>query len=312
MRGNDASLDFFVLLDDGSSWTLGAELADLRRFIETQPASTAVGLGYMRNGTVDTAAKLNRDHAGAAKAPRLPLGLSSSPWLSLSEFVKRWPAASARREILTVSSGFDPLGGDGIVNPYLDAAIEDAQRAGIIVYATYMPGAGHAGHSYWLQNQGQNHLAELAEATGGEAYMLGFGAPVSIAPYLAEVTERLTHKYRLSLQAGAEEKAGLRSIRLTTEVLNAEIVAASKLYVPAEFGPALRRELRALCRRSYCRCRRRNWNAFNFGGTEVLHNREGMGGRGCRCGRGGSDGFLAARSGDDGDSRPGLFPAASV
>ena len=238
LRGNNASLDLLVLLDDGSSWTLGSELADLRRFIEAQPASTAVGLGYMRNGTVDTVARLNRDHAGAAKALRLPFGLSSSPWLSLSELVKRWPAGSARREILMVGSGFDPLGGDGIVNPYLDAAIEDAQRAGIVVYAIYTPGAGHSGHSYWRQNWGQNHLAELAEETGGEAYMLGFGAPVSIAPYLAEVTERLTHQYRLSLQAKAERKAGLRSIRLTTEVPNAEIVAASKIYVLA--NPARR------------------------------------------------------------------------
>lgn len=238
LQGNNADLDLFVLLDDGSDWTLGSELADLRRFIDAQPASTAIGIGYMRNGTVDTVAKLTRDHDAAAKALRLPMGTSSSPWLSLSELVRRWPAGSPRREVVMLSSGSDPLGGDGIVNPYLDAAIADAQRAGVIVYAIYTPGAGHAGHSYWRMNWGQNHLAELAEETGGEAYILGFGAPVSIAPYLAEVSERLSHQYKLTLQAKTESTAGLRSIRMTTEVPNAEIVAATKVYVPA--SPARR------------------------------------------------------------------------
>jgi hypothetical protein len=194
LQGNDAGLELYVLLDDASEWTLGSELADLRTFIESQPASTAVGVGYMRNGTVFTAENLTKDHARAAKALRLPLGSAASPYLSLSDLVKRWPASAGRREVIMVTSGADSLGGDGPMNPYLDSAIADAQRAGMIVYAIYSPGMGHSGHSYWRTNWGQNYLAELADETGGEAYMLGFGTPVSIAPYLKDNGEHRAHQ----------------------------------------------------------------------------------------------------------------------
>lgn len=233
LAGRNSDLELFVLIDDASNWTLGSQLTDLRHFINTQPASTAIGIGYMRNGTVFTAEELTKDHGRAAKALRLPVGASSSPYLSLSELIKQWPESTARREVLMVTSGTDPLGGDGVINPYLDTAIEDAQRAGIVVYAIYTPSTGHEAHSYWRMYWGQNYLAELADDTGGEAYMLGFGAPVSIGPYLADITEHLTHQYRLTFLARTDEKPGLRSVKLTTEVPNAEIVAASKVYVPA-------------------------------------------------------------------------------
>jgi len=232
LQGNNADLELFVLLDDSSSWSLGSELADLRTFINTQTASTAIGIGYMSNGRVETVQNLTKDHGHAAKALRLPFGTSSSPYLSLSELIKRWPQSRARREVLMVTSGADPLGGTGVMNPYLDTAIEDAQRAGIIVYAIYTPSSGHSGHSYWRSNWGQNYLAELTDETGGEAYMLGFSNPVSIAPYLADITARFTHQYRISFLADAEGKPGVKSVKLTTEVPNAEIVAASKVYIP--------------------------------------------------------------------------------
>ena len=56
---------------------------------------------------------------------------------------------------------------------------------------------------------------------------------VSIAPYLANVTERLTHHCRITSLAKAGSKGVFKSVKLTTEVPNAEIVAATKVYVPA-------------------------------------------------------------------------------
>lgn len=38
-----------------------------------------------------------------------------------------------------VTSGIDPLGGFGPTNPYLETAIDDAQRHGVIVYTIYEP-----------------------------------------------------------------------------------------------------------------------------------------------------------------------------
>ena len=229
------ALELYILIDDASGMSLGQQLQDMRQFIETQPAATSVGIGYMRNGTVEFTEALTADHAKAAKGLRLPLGypgVMPSPFLALSDLIKRWPASSARHEVLLVSSGIDPLGG-GLSNPYLDTAIEHAQRAGVVVYAIYAPAAGHGGHSFWRMNWGQNHLAQIAEETGGESYMLGFGPLVSFAPYLAELSGHLAHQCVVTFLAKPGSKAGFQSVRLTTEVPNAEIVAANRVYVPA-------------------------------------------------------------------------------
>jgi len=231
------ALELFILIDDASGVSLGSQFNDIRRFIQTQPAGTAVAIGYLRNAMVEVVQDLTVDHAKAAKALRLPIGypgVMPSPFLALSDLIKRWPASAARHEVLLVSSGIDPIGG-GIADPYLYAAIEHAQRAGVIVYAIYTPAAGHRGHSFWQMNWGQNHLAQIAEETGGECYMLGFGPPVSLAPYLSELSEHLAHQYLVTFLAKAGPKAGFRAIRFATEVPNAEIVGANRIYVAAAY-----------------------------------------------------------------------------
>lgn len=235
-QGEHASLELYVLMDDAVSSSVGLQLSDIRRFIENQPPTSAIGIGYLRNGTVEIRQTPTSDHAKAAGALRIPIssfGAMASPYLSLSDLIKRWPAGSKRREVLLITSGDDPLGGIGPLNPYVDAAIEDAQRAGIVVYAIYTPGIGHAGHSYWRANWGQNHLAQLAEETGGEAYEIGFGPPVSFAPYLDDLAQHLSHQYLLTFLAKPDKKNSFQPIQLRTEVPNAELIAPHRVYVPA-------------------------------------------------------------------------------
>jgi hypothetical protein len=81
-QGEQAGLELFVLLDDGSRSTLGPQLKDIRQFISNQPASTKVGVAYMQNGAAKIEQNLTEDHAQAANALRLPLsvpGISASP-----------------------------------------------------------------------------------------------------------------------------------------------------------------------------------------------------------------------------------------
>jgi len=235
-QGENADLELFLLLDDASDSTLGSQFGDLRHFIETQAATTAIGIGYMEHGTVDIVQNLTTDHSHATRALRLPVPSAGvSPYLSLSDLIKRWPHSPARREVVLVSSGVDVLGGTGLTNPYLDRAIEDAQRNEIVVYAIYMPSAGHSGHSFWRMNWAQSHLAQLGEETGGEAYMLGFGPPISFAPYLEDVAKHLAHQYGVTALFKTTDKAGFHDVRLVTEVPNAELVAPSRVYVPAGY-----------------------------------------------------------------------------
>jgi hypothetical protein len=235
LQGDHAGLELFLLLDDASDTSLGSQLEDLRQFISAQPATTAISVGYMRNGTVDIVQNLTTDHASAATALRLPLGsvgAYASPYLSVVDLIKRWPESPVRREILMISNGIDPLGG-GPSNPYLDSAIEQAQRGSVLIYTIYATGAGHLGHSFWRFNWGQNNLSRLADETGGEAYFQGFGTPIAFAPYLEDLTNKLNHQYLLTFLAKAGKKAGFQRVKLQTEVPNADLVAADEVYVPA-------------------------------------------------------------------------------
>ena len=236
-QGDQSGLEFFILLDDGASISLGSQLEDLRGFIDGQPPSTKIGVAYMQNGVAQVVQELTNDHARAAKSLRLPLGtpgVNGSPYFSLQDLIKRWPATTERREVLMVTDGVDRYGETPGQDPYVDAAVADAQRAGVIVYDIYTPGVGHVSHSYWLRYWGQMYLSQIAEETGGESYYIGFsGAPVSLSPYLDEVSHRLGHQYLLTFLPKPEKKAGLRRIKLQTEVQNAELVAATQVYVPA-------------------------------------------------------------------------------
>ena len=192
----------------------------------------------MQNGVARIEQNPTTDHALAAKALRLPMGaggVNSSPYFALSDLIKRWPETSDRREVVMATDGVDRYYGTGdLQDPYLDAAIHDAERAGIVVYGIYTPGAGHFGHSYWLNYWGQMYLSRLAEETGGEAYYIGFtGSPVSFEPYLEETAQRLEHQYLLTFLAKPPKKSGWQRIKVTTEVSNAELVAAHEVYVAA-------------------------------------------------------------------------------
>lgn len=235
-QGENAALELFVLVDDASDPEIALHYEDLRKFINAQPATTSVGIRYMSNTSVQVAQNPTNDHARAAAALRLPMGAGAmaSPWLSLRDLFKRWPANGARREVIVATSGVDPLGGYDFTDPYLNSTIESAQRAGIVVYAIYAPAAGHAGHSPWLVNTARNHLAQLAEETGGESYMLGFGEPVSFQPYLTDIAGRLTHQYKVSVVMKPENKDSLQEIRFVTEVPNAELVAADRASVASK------------------------------------------------------------------------------
>ena len=238
-QGDRAALELFILLDDGSSISLGSQLEGIRQFINAQPASTKIGVAYMQDGTAHVEQNLTSDHALAAKALRLPKGIggiNGSPYFSLSDLLKRWPASEARREVLMVSDGIDRYYGTGdLDDPYLTEAVDNAVRAGIVVSAIYTPGVGHFGHSYWQTYWGQIYLSQVADKTGGEAYYIGFtGSPVSFAPYLDDLGHRLMHQYWLTFRAKPQKKAGWQKVRLASEVPNVDLISAGRVYVPAQ------------------------------------------------------------------------------
>ena len=235
LQGDQSSLELFVLIDDASNTNLASQFEDMRHFMSAQPPTTAIAVGYIQNGAVRIVQNFTKDHSEAGKALRIPFGSGagrSSPYLSITDAIKRWPESPARHEILLISDGVDLLQ-PGTMNSYLDQAVSQAQRTGTQVSAIYASGSGHFGHSLWRINQGQNNLSRLADQTGGEAYSQGFETPIAFAPYLDQFADRLNHQYKLTFLANADKKPTRQHVRLETEVPNAELLTADKVYVPA-------------------------------------------------------------------------------
>jgi hypothetical protein len=234
-------LQLLLMIDDSAAESFNTEIPALKNFVMALPANAEVAIGYMRNGFTQLTSPFTLDHAAAAKTIRLaqgPGGADVSPYDSLTDAVKKWPAANgpdaARREVVMISSGIEGLGGGfAPENPYVNAGIEAAQKAGVVVYTIYSPSVGHAGHSFWRSSWGQNFLSQLSDETGGEFYVVGFGSPVSFEPYLKEILERLEHQYRLTFVARSEGKSGLQQVHIKVIEKDASMAAPDKVFVPA-------------------------------------------------------------------------------
>ena len=234
-QGDQTGLELFVLIDEFSDANLSTQFDDLRRLFNDQPATTAIAVGYMENGTVRMAQNFTTDHAAAAKALRIPIGFAageSSPYLSVVDAIKRWLGSDKRHEIFLISSGVDPMQ-PGSQDSYLQNAIAQAQRSGTQVYTIYASGSGHFGHSLWRVNQAQSNLSQLADQTGGESYFQGTGTPINFTPFLDQFADRLNHQYKLTFLVTAGKKASYLHVRLETEVANVELVTADNVLVPA-------------------------------------------------------------------------------
>ncbi len=212
-----ANAQVALLIDDGLRESVGRELGNLRKFVTSLPPGVEVLVGYMTHGQVVSERGFTSDHAAAASSLRLPAGMpgmSASPYLCLSDFVKRWPSSSAAspdvslggqggqgghkaRFVLMLTNGVDPYnGGTSVMNqdsPYVETAVSDAQRAGAVVYSIYFGDAGMGGAS--VNFSGQGYLSQLTQETGGVNYYEGTGNPVSMAPFLEKFQRAVTETY---------------------------------------------------------------------------------------------------------------------
>jgi hypothetical protein len=234
----EGRMQLMLLIDDSARGTFDTEIGTLKQFVTSLPADTEVAIAYMRNGMAEITAPFTRDHAAAANGIRIamgPGGADVSPYDSLSDAIKRWPQSGAeRKEVVMISSGVEALGGGFTPdNPYVDAGIQDAQKAGVTVYSIYSPSVGHLGHSFWRNTWGQNFLSQLSDETGGESYMIGFGSPVTFQPFLQQILQQLRHQYLLTFLARPEQKSGLQPIKVNILEKDASVAAPDKVYVRA-------------------------------------------------------------------------------
>jgi hypothetical protein len=239
-----------LLIDDGLRVSMGRELNNLRDFIHGLPPGVEVMVGFMQYGHVTSDLPFTADHDHAASALHMPEGMpgmSASPYICLSDFVKHWPGAGESssssgmggttehkaRFVLMITDGVDPYNGSTSVlnqgSPYVDTAVSDSQRAGVAVYAIYFSDAGIRGRS--ADNSGQNYLAQVAEATGGESLWEGGGNPVSTAPFLGQFEKAVAETYVATFMApmGNNPQRDLVRVKISAP--------KAKLHAPQEVRP---------------------------------------------------------------------------
>jgi hypothetical protein len=219
-----ANAQVALLIDSGLRESVGRELENLRKFVADLPPGVEVMVGYLQYGSVVSEQGFTSDHASAASNVHLPAGMpgvSASPYLCISDFVKKWPGSAVSssdiglgapvthkaRFILVLTNGVDPYNGSTSVmnqdSPYVATAVEDAQRAGVVVYSIYFGGAGIGGES--ANFSGQGYLTQLTQETGGVNYYQGTRNPVSMAPFLDMFRHAVSETYIATFNAPARK-----------------------------------------------------------------------------------------------------------
>jgi hypothetical protein len=226
-----------ILIDDSIETGAGAQWDYLKKFIMAQPSTTFIALGYMRDNTTMMAQDFTQNHELVAKAIRLPIGigaLGQSPYLATMDLLKRWPHTGVRRSIILITSGIDFFRGPGFgpIYPDVDSLIQRAQRQNTNIWSIYYPSSGHRGHSYWLVNLAQINLDKVAEDTGAESFFLMYGQPVTIMPYLDEITGHLNNQYLLTFAGSGGAKGKYQSMKVKTELQDVEFMTPSAVYLP--------------------------------------------------------------------------------
>lgn len=233
LRGADAGVQLVFLIDEGLPGYFGTQIPELRKYVESLPSTTQVGIAYMQNGRAVMAQTLTGNHAAAAKAIRLTQmtpGLSASPYFCLSDLAKHWPSnADTRRVVFLLTNGEDPYyHSRDLQDPYVQSAIVDSQKAGLLVYSLYFRDIGSRGFGSMGVLFGQSYLLMVSTGTGGVAYTQAMSTPVSMTPFLKQFDTALANQYRVTFVAKGK---GLQRFKAKSNVPDVKIVAPQAVLV---------------------------------------------------------------------------------
>src|ERR1700722_17539829 len=136
-------IELVVLIDSSARTSLGRQFEDIEQFVNSLPPNVRVSIGYMMNGNSNLTGPFTADHAAVLRGLHLPVGgagVNSSPYFCISDLAKRWPSRdpNVRREVVMVTDGVDEYNRRyDPEDPYVQAAINDALRARLVIYTIY-------------------------------------------------------------------------------------------------------------------------------------------------------------------------------
>lgn len=227
-KGANDALEVMILIDAGAH-NMGRQFEEIGHFIQSLSPDTKVAVGYMQNGFVSMSGPLTADHKQAAAQLHLPVGPTTNPYFSLSSLAQSWPSKTpgVRREVIMFSDGIDPenrrFDPD---DPYVQAAIRDSVRAGLVVYTIFWRSRPESP----IQD-GQSLLSEVSDATGGHSYWVGTDNPVSFDSYFEDIVRRFDNQYALAFTAHVDRKPVIQTLKLKVEGLGLQVTAPQQVYV---------------------------------------------------------------------------------
>lgn len=236
-KGPDSPLELVLLIDASARTSLGTQLDDVAGFVKEMPANTKMAIAYMENGRAAFGGPLSSDAPQVLNALHLPggsPGQSSSPYFCLSDLAKNWPShdPNARREVVMITDGIDYYQPRLDLNdPYVQSAIEDSVRAGLVVYSFYWKNRGRIDNSAYESNAGQSLLSEVTQATGGNSYWEGTGNPVSFDPFFKDLRQRFQNQYRVSFSSPLKGKPQIQRFSLKVNEPEAKVTAPQQVFV---------------------------------------------------------------------------------
>jgi hypothetical protein len=161
-------------------------------------------------------------------------GANASPYFCLSWLAKHWPSndPAARREVIMITNGVDYYDPQfDLEDPYVQSSIRDSLKAGLVVYSIYWQDTGLFNRTGYATNLGQDLLSEVAEATGGELYWIGYSNPVSLTPYFDNFLLRLKNQYELGFNVPLRGKPQVETLKVKVAVPAVKVTAPRKAWV---------------------------------------------------------------------------------
>ena len=237
LRGPDARLELVLLIDSAARSSVGSQFSDIEHFINGLAPNTKAAIAYMMNGRAVFVGPLTADHAAVLRALHLPggsPGSSASPYFCLSDLAKNWPSGDrgARREVVMVTDGVDNYDRRlDLEDPYVQDAINESVRAGLVVYSIYWLNQGLADNTMYANNTGQSLLNIVAEATGGKNLWQGIGTPVSMQPFFEELASRLGNQYELGFSADMNRKPAAEVLQIKVNGSTVQVTAPKQVFV---------------------------------------------------------------------------------
>jgi hypothetical protein len=229
-KGADDGLELVILID-GAANNLGRQFDEIKQFVDSLGPHTKIAVGYMENGRAVISGPLTSDHKQALSGLHLPGGPHTNPYFSLSDLAQNWPSRDlkVRREVILLSDGidlnnqrFDPE------DPYVQSAIRDSVRAGLVVYPIYWRSRPE---NDLASNGGESLMNEVAEATGGYNYSSGLQNPVSFQPFFTDLVRRFANQYALEFTARLDRKPAVEPMKLKIEGLGLQVTAPQQVFV---------------------------------------------------------------------------------